>query len=181
MFRTLFCCVLAVLSWPAGVQSQSPYAGQEFREIKTLSPQEISDYLSGKGMGLAKAAELNGYPGPAHVLELATQLHLTADQKAKTENLFKRMQARAISLGKELVEEERALNNIFASHSVTPEALGVLLTRIAKLQGQVRQVHLEAHLEQTALLTPEQVGNYNRLRGYATSASNDSHEQRRAT
>jgi hypothetical protein len=62
MFRTLLWCVLALLSWSTGAQSQSPYVGQEFREIKALSPQEISDYLSGKGMGLAKAAELNGYP-----------------------------------------------------------------------------------------------------------------------
>jgi hypothetical protein len=108
MFRTLLCCVLALLSWSAEAQGQSPYVGQGFREIKALSPQEISDYLSGKGMGLAKAAEVNGYPGPAHVLELATQLHLSADQKVKTEALFKRMQDRAIPLGKELVEEERA-------------------------------------------------------------------------
>ena len=61
--------------------------------------------LSGKGMGLAKAAELNGYPGPAHVLELAAQLDLTPEQKTKTEVLFKKMQARAIPLGKELVKE----------------------------------------------------------------------------
>ena len=97
MFRILV-CVLTLLSGAAWAQSQSPYVGQQFREIKALSPQEISDYLSGKGMGLAKAAELNGYPGPAHVLELATQLHLTADQKVKTEALFKRMQgARSLS------------------------------------------------------------------------------------
>jgi Spy/CpxP family protein refolding chaperone len=179
MFRTLLCCVLALLFWSASAHSQSPYVGQELREIKAMSPQEISDYLSGKGMGLAKAAELNGFPGPAHVLELATQLNLTTDQKIKTEALFKMMQARAIPLGKELVEEERALNHLFASRSVTPEALSSSLARIGKLQGQVRQVHLEAHIEQTALLTPEQVGNYNRLRGYATSAGNDSHEQRR--
>jgi Spy/CpxP family protein refolding chaperone len=177
MFRTLFACMLALLAVSATADSQSPYVGQELREIKAMSPPEISDYLSGKGMGLAKAAELNGFPGPAHVLELATQLNLTTDQKIKTEALFKMMQARAIPLGKEFVEEERALNHLFASRSVTPEALSSSLARIGKLQGQVRQVHLEAHIEQTALLTPEQVGNYNRLRGYATS--NDSHEQRR--
>ena len=89
------------------------------------------------------------------------------------------MQARAIPLGKELVEEERALNYFFASRSVTPEALSSSLARIGKLQGQVRQVHLDAHIEQTAMLTPEQVGNYNRLRGYAKSVGNHSHEQRR--
>ena len=77
MFGTILLCgVLTLISASAGAQSQSPYVGQQFREIKALSPQEISDYLSGKGMGLAKAAELNGYPGPAHVLELAAQLDL---------------------------------------------------------------------------------------------------------
>jgi Spy/CpxP family protein refolding chaperone len=181
MFRTslCLCSVLALVSWSAGAQSQSPYVGQEYREIKALSPQEISDYLSGRGMGLAKAAELNGYPGPAHVLELATELNLTADQKIKTEALFRSMQARAIDLGKELVEEERSLDRLFASHSVTPEALGNSLARIGKLQGQVRQTHLDAHLKLTALLSPEQIKQYNRLRGYEPTQGNENHEQRR--
>jgi len=80
-------------------------------------------------MGLAKAAELNGYPGPAHVLELAAQLDLTPAQKIKTEVLFKKMQARAIPLGKELVEEERALDRLFASRAVNSESLGQALAR----------------------------------------------------
>ena len=133
----------------------------------------------GQGNGARQGGRAQRLPGPAHVLELARRLHLTADQKVKTEALFKRMQARAISLGKELVEEERVLNNIFALQSVTPEALGSSLARIVKLQGQVRQVHLEAHLEQTALLSPEQVRQYNRIRGYGATAENDNHEQRR--
>jgi len=96
MFRMLLGFTLALLAVSATADSQSPYVGQESRAIKALSPQEISDYLSGKGMGLAKAAELNGYPGPAHVLELAAQLDLTPEQKIKTEVLFKKMEARAI-------------------------------------------------------------------------------------
>jgi hypothetical protein len=160
-------------------QSPSPYGSQEFREIKALSAQEASDYLSGKGMGLAKAAELNGYPGPAHVLEFAAQLKLSADQKAKTEALFKRMQGAAIPLGKELVAEERALDRLFASRSVTPETLKRSLARIATLQGQVREVHLQAHLHQIALLSREQVHEYNRLRGYGHTAESEGHGQRR--
>jgi hypothetical protein len=31
-------------------------------------------------MGMAKAAELNGYPGPRHVLDLSPELHLTDAQ-----------------------------------------------------------------------------------------------------
>jgi Spy/CpxP family protein refolding chaperone len=158
--------------------SQSPYVGQEFREIKALSPQETSDYLSGNGMGLAKAAELNGYPGPAHVLQLAAQLDLTSEQKAKTEVLFKKMQARAIPLGKELVEEERTLDRLFASRSVDSESLGEVLARLGRLQGQVRQVHLDAHIEQTHLLTPAQVEKYNQLRGYGMTQEQETHQPR---
>ena len=176
MFRTSLCCVITLLSWSTVAQCQSPYVGQEYREIKALSTQEISDYSSGRGMGLAKAAELNGYPGPAHVLELATQLNLTADQKVKTEAIFRSMQALAIPLGKELIAEERALDRLFASHSVTPEALSSSMARIGKLQAQVRQAHLDAHLEQTVLLSPIQIKQDNQLRGYGPTSDNENHE-----
>ncbi len=53
----------------------SPYVGREQREIKSLSPGDIQMYLQGHGMGMAKAAELNHYPGPKHVLDLAKELN----------------------------------------------------------------------------------------------------------
>jgi hypothetical protein len=49
----------------------TPHAGQQTRTIKALSDDEIAALCNGKGMGMAKAAELNGYPGPIHVLALA--------------------------------------------------------------------------------------------------------------
>ena len=48
----------------------SPYAGQEVRRIKSLSAERVADLLAGRGAGYAKAAELNGVPGPVHVLEV---------------------------------------------------------------------------------------------------------------
>src|SRR5512140_1710908 len=51
----------------------SPYAGEEKREIKSLSADVIEQYNQGEGMGMAKAAELNHYPGPRHVLMAADQ------------------------------------------------------------------------------------------------------------
>ena len=77
----------------------SPYAGQEARDIKALSPEDISAYEAGKGMGFAKAAELSGFAGPAQVLELASQLQLTPDQRAQTETLFASMSAKASTAG----------------------------------------------------------------------------------
>jgi Spy/CpxP family protein refolding chaperone len=170
MVRSVFGCALVLIASAAQGASPSPHVGQESREVKALSPQEIADYLGGKGMGLAKTAELNGYPGPAHVLELAPDLGLTEEQQSRTEALFQKMRARAIPLGTALVEEERALDRLFASRAVTSESLRDAMLRIGRLQAEVRQAHLDAHIEQTMLLTPAQIETYNQLRGYETAA-----------
>jgi len=177
MLRAAVCCALVLLATAADAASPSPYAGQEARDIKALSPEEIADYLSGKGMGLAKAAELNGYPGPAHVLELGSQLGLTPEQRAATEALFQRMQHRAIALGKELVEAESTLDRLFASHTASSESVKESLTRIARLQGEIRQVHLDAHIEQATVLTAAQIATYARLRGYDAAPVHDGHHR----
>ena len=114
----LTCLLLTgAAAWAA---SESPYSGQQAREIKALSSAEVQDLLAGKGMGLAKAAELNGYPGPAHVLELAAQLHLSREQEAQTQALHARMQAAAKASGTQLVEAEGELDAMFRSGTVTP-------------------------------------------------------------
>ena len=61
---------------------QAPYAGQEKRAIKALAQGEIEGYEKGRGLGLARAAELNHYPGPMHVLEFSKELKLTKEQAA---------------------------------------------------------------------------------------------------
>src|SRR5690606_6134914 len=99
---------------PAG-EPASTYLGQEEREIKALSAGDIDAYLSGQGMGLARAAELNGYPGPAHVLELAAELGLSRDQLERTQALHASMRSRAVELGRQLVAEERNLDRLFRS------------------------------------------------------------------
>jgi Spy/CpxP family protein refolding chaperone len=153
----------------------SPYAGQQDREIKALSAEDIQSYLAGKGMGFAKAAELNGYPGPAHVLSLADALSLTAEQKEKTAAVFQAMETRAMALGRSLIDQERELDLAFAGKSVTRASLEQMLGKIAVLQAQLRRAHLEAHLEQAAILTPVQIAMYGKLRGYDKSAVAPSH------
>lgn len=153
----------------------SPYAGQENRQIKAVSPDDIRAYLSGKGMGLAKAAELNGYPGPSHVLALASELALTTTQKQLTESLFQAMELRAIAHGQLLVEEERRLDEQFAGKTITPEILKQSLQRIGELQARVRQAHLDAHLAQLKILTAEQVSKYVMLRGYNNAPQSGEH------
>jgi Spy/CpxP family protein refolding chaperone len=147
----------------------SPYAGEENRPIKALSEQEIDGYLNGAGMGFAKVAELNHYPGPRHVLDLAGKLHLTEEQIQKGRAIFDAMKAEAISLGKRIVEEERLLDSLFAEQRVTREQLEDATNRIAVLQGKLRATHLRAHLLMKEVLTPEQIQLYDELRGYTTS------------
>ena len=160
--------VLALVASNAFANQATPYAGEDQRAIKALSADEIQSYLNGKGAGLAKAAELNHYPGPAHVLELADKLELSAQQKTRTEAIFKTMQADAIRWGKALIDKEQELDRRFASNAITPEALRSLLEQIGKLQAEVRRAHLSAHLQQRAVLSGEQVAKYDSLRGYGS-------------
>jgi Spy/CpxP family protein refolding chaperone len=170
----LFAC-LHVLSTAVAAAPATPYAGPEARDIKALSPEDVDAYLAGKGMGLAKAAELNGLPGPSHVLELSAQLALTPEQRVRTEALFAAMASKARGLGQTLVERERSLDRQFADRTITPEALSRSLEEIGALQAKVRGAHLEAHLAQVAILTPEQNAMYARLRGYASTDEHAGH------
>lgn len=165
-FPVLFVVLAFVAFELPAVQPQSPYVGEEVREIKALSPDEIDAYLGGEGMGLAKTAELNGFAGPAHVLELAAPLELTSEQHSRTEALFASMQSRARSLGHALVEEERKLDALFATRAVTPASLEAALQEVGTLQARIRAVHLAAHLDQVEILTPQQNARYALLRGY---------------
>jgi Spy/CpxP family protein refolding chaperone len=157
------------------VLAASPYAGEEGRDIKALSAQDVDAYLTGQGMGFAKAAELNGYAGPKHVLELAGELELTVEQRTRTQALFASMQTKAVALGRQLVDEERKLDRLFASTSITQNSLQQSVARIGALQADVRAAHLEAHLEQAKILTSEQRAHYLRLRGYHASSEHDAH------
>ncbi len=147
---------------------KSKYAGEEKREIKSLSETDIEELKNGKGWGLAKAAELNGLPGPAHLLEMKEEIHLSAKQIRLIEDLYIKMKKDAIPLGLELIELERELNNHFSNRTITDELLGILLERIAQIQKKLRYVHLSTHLKTPNILTPEQISLYNKLRGYSS-------------
>jgi Spy/CpxP family protein refolding chaperone len=166
---------------PFGCFAASPYAGEQSQSIKSLSQQETADYLSGKSMGFAKAAEINGYPGPGHVLELADKLALSLMQKAKTEEVFDKMQRRARELGSRLVDAEKRLDESFASKTVSRESLATSVNSIATIQGEIRAAHLQAHLAQNGILTPAQKAEYWRLRGYADARSPQHHQHSGST
>jgi Spy/CpxP family protein refolding chaperone len=146
--------------------AHGPYAGQQSRDVKGLSAEEVRGYLDGAGMGFAKAAELNSYPGPMHTLEHADALALTAEKRAAVEALLKRHKAEVRALGADVVRLEKELDAMFASRAAIAASVDAKTAEIGAAQAKVRASHLKAHLETTALLTPEQRQRYDRLRGY---------------
>jgi len=174
MVKILISLVLIVLTLPLYAGVEAPYEGQQVRDIKALSQSDIDGYLKGKGMGLAKAAELNHYPGPRHVLDLANKIDLTETQIKKTQDLFEIMQSKAAKLGKQIVEKEKELDQLFAEGSIDDAVLDKKLQEIGSLQAKLRYVHLSTHLEQKQILTRHQVMLYDKARGYG-EGSHDMH------
>jgi hypothetical protein len=159
----------------AAAQSPGPYAGMRARPIKALSAEQIADLKAGRGLSLALAAELNGYPGPRHVLELGEQLGLKDQQRADVQRLFDEMTAEVVPLGEKLISQEAELDRLFAHRVVTPSSLGSVAAAIGATQVELRKAHLKYHLMTSGLLTAAQMQNYSRLRDYAGEESGIQH------
>ena len=170
MLKTLALGTLLALEATAATAAEttpSPYAGQETRQIKSLSAQDIDDLRNGRGWGLAKAAELNGVPGPTHLLDLADEIGLDETQVAKLRAIKQAMTAQAKPLGEKLVALEAELDRQFADGEITDNSLRALLAQIAETRRDLRYTHLATHFKTPPLLTARQTAAYNNLRGYA--------------
>lgn len=167
-----------LLASSAALAQPQPYAGLQSRPIKALSEQQIADLRAGRGIGMALAAELNGYPGPMHVLELGDKLGLTAAQREQVQALFAAMKAEAIPLGEQLIAREQELDRLFAERAVTPASLTTVTQSIGSAQATLRETHLKYHLSTLALLSADQVQRYTALRGYS-GAHQHQHQHRR--
>jgi Spy/CpxP family protein refolding chaperone len=147
--------------------SQTPYAGMQNRAVKSLSDDDIKELRRGGGWGLALAAELNGMPGPAHLLELKDQIPLTDDQEVKTQALLNDMRKAAIPTGERLIAAETALETAFAKGAINEASLRGLLAESESARTELRFIHLSQHFKTVQYLKPEQIKRYNILRGYA--------------
>lgn len=161
---------LAILLAPAPSRAQapspSPYVSNHSDVVKTLTPDEAKGLLEGEGMGLARPAEMNGFPGPRHVLDLADSLALTADQRARIEAIRAAMSEEAVARGRRIVDGERALDAAFAGGVPTEASIREILASIEADRGALRLAHLRAHLATAEILDRHQVHAYARLRGY---------------
>lgn len=146
--------------------NHQPYVGLESRAIKALSETDMADLHAGKGMGMALPAELNGYPGPVHVMEFADALGLDQAQRAATAHAYDEMQRIAIAHGADLIAAEEQLDRLFAHKHATPDAVRRLTAQAAEIRGQLRATHLSYHLTMAEILRPEQIRKYEELRGY---------------
>lgn len=150
--------------------SLSKYTDEVKREIKSLSSVDIESLNEGTGDafgGLAILAELNGYPGPRHILDLANQLRLTEKQKENITMIYNNMKTEAIGVGKNIIQIESITNEKFENKSITDNDLKELILSSAQLYGKLRYLHLSTHLNMIEILTKEQVELYKNLRGYS--------------
>lgn len=160
---------------PSAIASDQPYAGQEDRGISTLSADDIRAIKAGEGWGLAKPAELNGWPGPRHVLDAADALSLTADQHARVEAIFTDMRAKAIKTGADYLAAEAALDTAFRSGEASAEEIARHADVAGAALAALRMVHLEAHLKTAPLLSRHQRAVYATLRGYRSHKDHGGH------
>lgn len=150
----------------SGMGTTSPYLDQLGSSVRGLSQQEVDGLLAGEGMGYARSAELNGYPGPRHVLDMANELQLSSEQTTSITAIFDGMKEQAVALGQKIVGAESLLSQSFADKTISEESLQTQLDELTNLYSQLRQVHLQAHLAVTPLLSNEQLAQYQVLRGY---------------
>ena len=147
---------------PSAQPQTNPYAATS----AGLTDAQRAQYLSGEGMGFAKPAEMNHYPGPRHVLQNAARMRLSPEQLAATQKLFDGVQLKAKALGKRIVDREDELLRIFSSGTADEAHVKQLTAEIGNLQGELRTVHLLAHLQERTLLSPEQIQIYDQARDY---------------
>ncbi|MEM8975853.1 MAG: periplasmic heavy metal sensor [Pseudomonadota bacterium] len=152
-----------------------PYAGQDKRTVSSLSPADLTAISKGQGWGLAKPAELNGYPGPIHVLELADRLELSKAQISQVREIYSKMNANARRIGKAFIQSEAELDALFKTGSATPKALKRALAKTSQLRADLREAHLDAHIRTVPILTQHQRHLYAQLRGYSNKGSHSGH------
>lgn len=160
---------LGVTAHASDLQHSTPskYAGQENRAIKSLSPDDILELRRGGGWGLAKVAELNGLPGPTHLLEMKDDIHFSKSQLVAITEVYDVMKARAVAQGEKYIALEMALERHFQERTITDEILRSSLEAISDARRELRYIHLAAHLKTPKILSDDQVKAYNARRGYA--------------
>lgn len=166
--------VLVVLGMSAAMSAQDPHSHQAnghdpavvdpHRRVEAFLREADEVIASGRGFGMAFAADQNGYPGPMHAAELREALQLSDTQVTRLEALTEAMFAASRPLSQELLDAEAQLHRLFAGEEATATSVEELVRRIERLRADVRLVHLRAHLDTYGVLTAEQRQRYGQIR-----------------
>src|SRR3970040_2422628 len=135
---TLASCTTRLPSAAPTPQPTSPYIPLLDSPIRGLSVDEISDLETGAGAGFARAAQLNGYPGPRHILDLQAQLDLSEDQLAEVQTLYDEMNGEARQLGSEILKMESDIELAFRNQSIDEDSLATQVAALAEKYGELR-------------------------------------------
>lgn len=127
-------------------------------------PADSSALMNSEGAGMARYADVNGYPGPKHVLELQEELQLNDEQVKQMEAIFEEMAEKARSKGEAIIIAEKRLNDLFLAKTASEESVGSMTVEIGRLRGELRAIHLTAHLQAADVMSPEQREQYMKLR-----------------
>ena len=143
--------LIVIVLLPALVQSQTIPADKESLE-------------KSEGAGMASYADINGYPGPKHVLEMQETLKLTDDQIKDISAIIDEMSENARATGEMIIAKERELESSFRLGKAGESYTKQLATEIGSLRGALRSVHLNAHIQAKSVLTKEQIATYMAIR-----------------
>ena len=139
-------------------------AGQGQKAVALSCAEQFEAVVrEGYAFGMAFAADRNGYPGPRHILELKTQLGLTADQEAKVTELMHAMLAESRPKGARLLEAERRLERLYADGVADEASVRAAVAEAERARSELRLAHLLIHLRARDLLSREQRDAYRKI------------------
>lgn len=159
----LFFVIFSLFSVPNFPRAQT---SPPIPQMKGLSEEGIRGLINGEGLGVARIAELNHFPGPRHVLDIADKLQLSDTQLKETRKVYAGMHKEAVRLGKMIIAREEELENSFARNDIDSNKWKTIVMEIARLEGELRVTHIRAHLAMKGILSPDQISNYDLLKGY---------------
>lgn len=154
----------------------SAYVSLLDTEIRGFDQDTIDGYLAGKGLGQALPAELNGYPGPRHTIDMADELELTEEQLVQVQGLFDEMKSKVVPLGELYLQAVAGLEFAFRDGVITEDYLQNQLEVITNIEAQMRFVHLSTHLATIDILNQDQIMKYNMMRGYSEGMDHEQHQ-----
>lgn len=156
MFFRAAACVLSLSFALPALAQQAPKPG-------AMSAPEAIAVMAGEDAGLARLADVHGWPGPRTVLANAEALNLAPDQVRIAENIEAEfeIEAREIALAWLAVEAE--LDEAFRSGRASKGKVQALTQQSGALRAELRALQLSAHIEMRPNLTRDQLESYSRL------------------